>query len=74
MKPNAHTSITRMINLSRIQDLDQIRRQKRARFRWFLAFTLLHNYCLFDQRKLVQIRLARLRIERNNLIDNQQFD
>jgi len=49
----------------------KIKRQKRARFRWFLAYTILNNYRLFDFRKQVHSRLARLRTERSNLIDGQ---
>ncbi len=49
-------------------------KRKRARFRWFLAYTMINNYHLFDLRKQGQSRLARLRIERNSLIDQQQED
>jgi hypothetical protein len=49
----------------------KIKRQKQARFRWFLAYTILNNYRLFDLRKQVQSRLARLCTERSNLIDGQ---
>jgi hypothetical protein len=35
---------------------------------------MINNYHLFDLRKQGQSRLARLRIERNSLIDQQQED
>ena len=50
----------------------QTLKQKRARFRWFLAYTIINNYHLFDLRKQVQSRLALLRIQRSNLIDEEK--
>ena len=55
------------------EEIAQIRRQKQARFRWFLAYTILNNYHLFDLRKQAQSRLALLRIQRSNLMDDQQY-
>ncbi len=51
----------------------KIRRQKQVRFRWFLAYTILRNYNLFDLRKQVQSRLALLHIVRSNLMDEQRI-
>jgi hypothetical protein len=59
-----------MVNPQTVHELPAILRQKRARFRWFLAYTILNNYYLFDLRKQVQSRLALLRVERSNLIDD----
>jgi hypothetical protein len=53
-------------------EITKARKKKQARFRWFLAYTILNNYHLFDLRKQVQSRLALLRIQRSNLFDDQQ--
>jgi len=71
---NVTTAYTTTSHLFKPEEARKIRvtiRQKRARFRWFLAYTMLNNYHLFDLRKQVQSRLARLRIERSNSIDGQ---
>jgi hypothetical protein len=73
--PNVSTAfhtISHMFKPDVGRTFDEIIRQKRARFRWFLAYTILNNYQLFDLRKQVQNRLARLRIERSKLNDEQQ--
>ncbi len=73
--PNVSTAfhtISHMFKPDVGRTFDEIIRQKRARFRWFLAYTILNNYHLFDLRKQVQSRLARLRIERSNLIDEER--
>jgi hypothetical protein len=48
----------------------KIRRQKQARFRWFLAYTIINNFSLFHQRKQTQAHLTR--IARNYFIDEQE--
>ncbi|CAF1562766.1 unnamed protein product [Rotaria magnacalcarata] len=47
--------------------------KKRARFRWFLAYTIINNYHLFDLRKHAESRLALLRIQRSNASDEVQY-
>jgi hypothetical protein len=73
--PNVSTAfqtISHMVKPGGVPGIDEIIKKKRARFRWFLAYTILNNYHLFDLRKQVQSRLARLRIERSNLIDEER--
>ena len=61
-----------MVDPKEARKLEKIRKRKQARFRWFLAYTILNNYHLFDLRKQAQNRLALLRIQRSNLMDEQQ--
>ena len=67
-----YTTIGHIINPSRVHNFNATHRQRRARFRWFLAYTIFNNYHLFDQRKEVKTRLARLRIERQHTTTDQQ--
>lgn len=46
--------------------IEKTHRQKQARFRWFLAYSLLNNCRLCHQRKYVQSRLAVLRMNQIN--------
>jgi hypothetical protein len=71
-RSTAFATISHLVNPEGARKIDADLKRKQARFRWFLAYTLLNNYHLFDLRKQVQSRLARLRIERSNLIDEQQ--
>jgi hypothetical protein len=57
----------------KICTLEKTNRQKVARFRWFLAYTLLNNCCLYNQRKCMQSRLNLLRINQSNQSVEQQF-
>ncbi len=68
----ANSTITYLIKPGHAAEMERVRKQKQARFRWFLAYTILNNYHLFDLRKQAQSRLALLRIQRSNLIDDEQ--
>ncbi|CAF3690473.1 unnamed protein product [Rotaria sordida] len=68
----AYTTISHMVKPDEANKRSKVLRQKQARFRWFLAYTIINNYHLFDLRKQVESRLALLRIQRSNLIDEQQ--
>jgi hypothetical protein len=68
----AYATIGYIVNREKAKEVERIRKRKQARFRWFFAYTIINNYHLFDLRKQVQSRLARLRIERSNLIDEQE--
>jgi hypothetical protein len=50
---------------------NKIQRQKRARFRWFLAYTLLYNCRLFHLRKHAKNPPVGLCTERSHSIDEQ---
>ncbi len=54
-------------------EAQRIKRRKRLRFRWYLLYTMIKNYQLFDLRKDADYRLARLYLHRSNLMDEQQF-
>ena len=69
----AFDTLGHMIKPNQAREMNQIKRQRQARFRWFLAYTILNNYHLFDLRKQAQSRLALLRIQRSSLIDDQQY-
>ena len=68
----AYATITHLFKPAHADEINRVKRQKQARFRWFLAYTILNNYHLFDLRKQAQSRLALLRIQRSNLIDEEQ--
>ncbi|CAF4203929.1 unnamed protein product, partial [Adineta steineri] len=68
----AYNTVGHLVNREEAIRQEKIRKQKQARFRWFLAYTIINNYHLFDLRKQAQSRLALLRIQRSNLIDEQQ--
>ncbi|CAF1222632.1 unnamed protein product [Didymodactylos carnosus] len=52
---------------------DKILKKKRARFRWYLAYTIINNYRLFDLRKQLAGRLVTFILQRNNLqMESQQ--
>lgn len=70
--PTAFPTISHLVNPEKAKELEEALRKKRACFRWHLAYTIINNYHLFDLRKEAQSRLARLRIERSNLIDEEK--
>jgi hypothetical protein len=70
--PTASATIGHLLSPERACEFFKIKQQKRARFRWFLAYTIINNVSLFDLRKQAQIRLARLPIARSYLIDEQE--
>ncbi|CAF1148324.1 unnamed protein product, partial [Didymodactylos carnosus] len=47
----------------KVQEQAIVLKRKRARFRWYLAYTILNNYHLFDLRRLVALRLHRSNIQ-----------
>ena len=69
----AFNTLNYLIKPNEAGEITQIKRQRQARFRWFLAYTILNNYHLFDLRKQAQSRLALLRIQRSSLIDDQPY-
>jgi hypothetical protein len=68
----AYSTLLHMVNREEAERIKKIKKAKQARFRWFLAYTIINNYHLFDLRKQAQSRLALLRIQRSNLIDEQE--
>jgi hypothetical protein len=69
----AYSTIGHLVKPEEARALTDIRKKKQARFRWFLAYTIINNYHLFDLRKQAQSRLALLRIQRSNLIDEEKY-
>ena len=51
----------------------RIRKRKQLRFRWFLLYTLVRNYRLFDLRKDIPGRLTRLHLQRSVRFGEQPF-
>ena len=68
----AFSTIGHLANPEQAKIKEAERRRKNAKFRWFLAYTIINNYHLFDLRKQVQSRLTILHIQRSNLIDEEQ--
>lgn len=68
-----NSTTSNLIRSNEIHIFNIIKKKKQARFRWFLAYTILHNFHLFELRKQNQIHLARLYIQRNNLINEQSI-
>ena len=68
----AFSTIGHLVNPDASKIKEAERRRKQAKFRWYLAYTILNNYHLFDLRKQVQSRLTLLRVQRSNLIDEEQ--
>ncbi|CAF3738735.1 unnamed protein product [Rotaria sp. Silwood1] len=49
-------------------------RKKQVRFRWYLAYTILRNYQLFDLRKDLSSRVTQMHAQRNNsLVDVEEY-
>ncbi|CAF1180370.1 unnamed protein product [Rotaria sp. Silwood1] len=73
--PNVSTAypfISHLVKPTEAGEILKNLKRKQARFRWHLAYTIINNYHLFDLRKQAESRLALLRIQRSNLIDEQQ--
>jgi len=68
----AHQTLNYLVKPKEAPKIQEVARKRVARFRWFLAYTIINNYHLFDLRKQAQSRLARLRISRSNLYDDAQ--
>ncbi|CAF1019065.1 unnamed protein product [Didymodactylos carnosus] len=62
----AYLRIDHSIDSTKTNEMMQKSRKKRARFRWYLAYSMLNNYQLYDMRKNVQSRLVLLRVNRSN--------
>jgi hypothetical protein len=67
------TKTSAEIEAEKKAEKNRIQRRKQLRFRWHFLYTILRNYHLFDLRKEVQGRLARLHLQRSTLVDEQQF-
>lgn len=68
----AFPTISHLANPKEAARIEKARRRKQARFRWFLAYTIINNYHLFDLRKGIESRLAQICIQRGVISENAE--
>ncbi|CAM2721891.1 unnamed protein product [Rotaria socialis] len=68
MMSEVYSTVNYLIDRDKTNDHMQLLRRKQARFRWHLAYTLLNNYQIFDQRKGRPRRLIQAYAQRSNCL------
>ena len=51
----------------------RLKRRRKARYRWFLAYTFIHNYHLYDLSKRYRDQLIRMFLQRSTSSNGQPF-
>ncbi|CAF4014451.1 unnamed protein product, partial [Rotaria sp. Silwood2] len=69
----AYSTRNHLLNLTEVSENEQRLRKKHARFRWYLAYTMINNCQLFDWRKDLKRRRTQMHAQRNNSLIEEEY-